>query len=219
MKALVTITLLFCLLLPAGCSSLQMKQTENFAWSGVSRVALTGPTDDPWQLTPIIKTELTAMGVAVAPRDGDPDLLIDFSFREGPDLGADSEVLTRLKSLHLRFTDPATQTPVAAIDYFYPFTGELDPAGGAREALAALRQQLASSGETSPTMKTTHDRAPAPVAAKANETPTTAPAATMPASRPAEAAALPEDPAPRSPWLPRLQSWGFENWGGPGKND
>lgn len=269
--------LAFCL---AGCASLHVDIGPTVGWDEVSRVILQEPAEDSWQLSPAIRAELQDMGLTVLTDENvDPDLLVRFSYEEGPDLNPDGDLLTRLKSLHIQFVDPATDQNLAVVDYFYAQNQAEKPLDGVKAAFAGVRQDILTSAIAQP------QPAPAPVSQSSPDTPVATPAmpqkeaaaavvspatapqslvgskSTTPSQRPAQESASPEQqsfhaapvnrsvdqvrsteeatgvtaptvqapakpvhdrvkpemreiaPKTESPWIPRFQSWGFENWG------
>ena len=143
--------LFYCLsLVLLGCASLHVDVAPTVDWGTITIVALQGPQPDPWQLTPAVKTELEAIGLQTSSSATDSDLLVRYSTQEGPDLNADGEVTTRLKSLHLQFIDPATESLVTAVDYFFPANGTVEPVAGVKEAFAGLRQHIRSNSALTP---------------------------------------------------------------------
>jgi hypothetical protein len=224
----VTIGLLISLPLLFGCASMQVKDSGIFDWDGISTVSLNQPDSDPWALVPIIENELKAMGLNTDP-GRTPDLLLSFETREGRDLDADSEIVTRLKSLHIYLADPAKSTRIAAIDYFYPPTGEIDPATGVEESFSAIRQLL-ENRKTAPSAGKPKSHADSATATEPTPEPSTAapvsrsdelrPPATNASGETTQAAphedrqtSAEQQPAPVSPWSLKLRSWGFETWG------
>jgi len=126
-----------------GCSSLHVDISPSVDWNTVKVIEFQSPPQDPWQLTQPIKSELSAMGFQVKEGSPDPDLLFSYFTQESPDLTVESEVITRLKSLHVQFIDPTTKTLVTAIDYFYPeVTSPSAPAMGVKEVFLGLQQQI-----------------------------------------------------------------------------
>lgn len=241
-----------------GCSAVNVDIGSTVDWSKVSSVALQPQQEDPWQLAPEIRAELQKMGLTVlAEDDATADLLVRFFFKEGPDLNADGDLLTRLKSFHIQFVDPATETFVAVADYFYADSLSDQTGESVEEAFAALRQdiQAGSSPQRAPTPNAAIKTAPIapqpqvvspvatprpspqpdePVIAHKDSPPAQDSQTTVPAEALTEATDSPraaEQPpeaivpeidkskarkiAPRtaSPWVPRFDSWGFENWG------
>ena len=178
---------LFILLL-SGCSAVQIAGTTRVDWRQVSLVSLEAPEADPWQLTPLIKAELTGLGFKPVDPGDKADLLARFTTVAGPDLTADSKIVTRLHSLHIEFLNPQNRTIVTAVDYFYPNGVDLPvPASGVKEAFAELRQNIAAQqGETPPPASAV---VPAPPA-----TPATRPQAQPPAT-----ATMPTPPASSVP--------------------
>lgn len=232
-----------------GCSSLHVDVVPAVDWSAVSVVELQEPAHDPWLLTAAIRTQLHQMGLTVAAKENaSPDLLVRYFVQEGPDLNADGDLLTRLKSLHIQFVDPSTDQYVAVADYFYP-DSDYEPVDGVVAAFSGLQQDIQTAGSKQvepvppPAPSSSVDSATEapqqqPVAAEAGEQPPRAnqnPGTEDPAQPAVESAAgLPPStqqpsatvapatekdsirkvaPKTRSPWVPRFESWGFENWG------
>jgi len=106
-----------------GCAAVNVDVGQSVDWSSVSSVAYQPPADDPWQLTPAIQAELQKIGFTVLAAD-DPtaDLLVQYFTKKGPDLNADGDMLTRLKSFHVQFVDPESNENLAVVDYFYADT-------------------------------------------------------------------------------------------------
>ena len=237
-----------------GCSSLHIDSSPSVDWSHVQVIELQRPLQDPWELTQPIRSELKTMGFQLTEETNtSPDLILSYFTQEKPDLTAESEVVTRLKSLHIQFIDPATNTLVTAVDYFYPeVTQPLAPEAGVREAFSGLRQQIhkdVTSQTNLPEMVPTQTLPAAPLVvappAQSQESAIEQPPSdALPVSNePAEnvtnnntqsktveivapgkeaATTVLEKPdkqaqqavqQTRSPWVPKLQSWGFENWG------
>ncbi len=106
-----------------GCAAVNVDVGQTVNWNSVARVAYQPPAEDPWQLTPAVQAELQKMGFTILAAD-DPaaDLRVRYFTKEGPDLNADGDLLTRLKSLHVQFVDPNSEQNLAVIDYFYADT-------------------------------------------------------------------------------------------------
>ncbi|MBW2690020.1 MAG: hypothetical protein JRC99_08825 [Deltaproteobacteria bacterium] len=235
------------------------------------------------------------MGLTVVAEDDAGDLLVRFFFKEGPDLDADGDLLTRLKSFHVQFVAPDTEAFVAVADYFYADNLPVQVDESVAEVFAALRQDIlvedtlqpepaATATVPSPTVPVEKNTAlprpnnkpvlktPVPLASPneasdATTQPTaTAPSTTAPVEKntalpqqnnkpvlktrvplaspneasdattqptvkatngpvstdqPAEMISPATDksnartitPKTQSPWIPRFDSWGFENWG------
>jgi hypothetical protein len=235
-----------------GCASLHVDISPTVDWGHVSVIEFRSPLQDPWELTQPIKSELKAMGFQIEETPANPDLLFSYFTQEGPDLTAESEVLTRLKSLHVQFMDPATKTLVTAVDYFYPeVTAPMTPETGVKEVFSGLRQQIyqeSNSQADKPAIVPTQIVPVAPVAvAPPTQSQELQPVPLkldpVPSSNESEGNAVnggqsghgevaessqkkvtsvlektdkkPHQPVQktRSPWLPKLQSWGFEDWG------
>ncbi|MEE4254392.1 MAG: DUF4136 domain-containing protein [Desulfuromusa sp.] len=127
----------------AGCSSLHVDVSPAIDWSRVKVIEFQSPLQDPWELTQPIQSELTAMGFQVEETHSNPDLLFSYFTQESRDLTIESEVISRLKSLHVQFIDPETKTLVTAVDYFYPeVTSPSAPEMGVKEVFSGLRQQI-----------------------------------------------------------------------------
>ena len=158
-----------------GCAAVNVDVGQTVDWSSVSRVAYQPPAEDPWQLTPTIQAELQKMGFTILAAD-DPaaDLLVRYFTKDGPDLNADGDLLTRLKSLHVQFVDPNSNQNLAVVDYFYADT-MADPN---EESVALAFAELSKSIQSS---KSVASPAPAAVAAPTiAPTATTTPVATTP---------------------------------------
>ncbi len=231
-------TLLVCL---SGCSSMHVDVAPAVDWSNVSHIVLSAPAQDPWLLAPAIRKELQGMGMTVlAEGEGDPDLAIRFFAKEGPDLDANGNMLTRLQSLHVQFVDPATATVVAVADYFYS-EGSSGPDKGVAAVFAKLREEL-NAGAASPLTTVTAPvtdpvprqsvsqsvlesqspplepaRSPAPVGSLEVESVSQTQALEPPVKTIApvtdKAKARKIETKTESPWTPKFKSWGFENWG------
>lgn len=218
LRALITTQLLLALILLPGCSSIQFENTEDFDWNGVSTIALSEPAEDRWQLRPLIKKELVTMGFKIASETDEPHLLIGYTTQGKPDLNTDSQVIMRLKSLHITFKEPSSNNSVATLDYSYPPTGDSDPATGVKEAFAAIKKDLHSPRTQPPPGDVQY---PPPAHTKSQ---------TLKESSTTEKNLEPKEPRPKaqekepkpletqSPWLPKLKSWGFENWGQSGND-
>ena len=134
---------LFISFVMAGCSSLHVDISPAVDWNHVREIGFQSPLQDPWHLTPLIRSELKNMGFQVEETPANPDLLFSYFTQESPDLTEEGEVFLRLKSLHIQFIDPATKTLVTAVDYFYPeipnpSTSEM----GIKEVFSGLQQQI-----------------------------------------------------------------------------
>lgn len=247
-KALIW-TLCLAAFLILGCSSLHVDVVPAVDWSTVSVVELQEPAHDPWLLTEAIRSQLQKMGMTVAAEENvAPDLLVRYFIQEGPDLNADGDLLTRLKSLHIQFVDPSTDQYVAVADYFYP-DSDYEPVDGVVAAFSGLQQDIQAAG------RKRVEPAPLPAPQPSTDSVTEAPQQQAvpaeageqtsraeldsgtedPAQSAAESAAgKPQStqqpsstiapatekdsvrkvaPKTRSPWVPRFESWGFENWG------
>lgn len=233
--------LLFCLLLGlSGCSSVHVDVNRDFSWNHLTTLALDTPAADRWNLEPLIAAELRQQGFAVVPPDTPGiDSLVRFRTGEKQDLDAEGNLSQRLDSVHLQFLDPQTGNRQAVIDYFYPTTDSSHTvAEGIQEALSGLRRTQTATRNTSAhpepdpqpqaSTSTTGTSPPAAAAQQpAPQTDDTRPDAVQSDPQPAEAPevtsvndqnpekAAREEPQPqtRSPWIPRFQSWGFDNWG------
>lgn len=125
-----------------GCSSVHVDVAPTLDWTTLSDVVLQETTPDPWLLTPAIRQELQQMGLRVLePGSSQPDLIIRFFFKEGPDLDANGNLSTRLQSLHVQFIDPENQNVVAVSDYFYPEQSSR-PEAGVAIAFERLRETI-----------------------------------------------------------------------------
>lgn len=176
------------ILLLSGCSAVQVAGTTRVDWQQVSLVSLEAPEADPWQLTPLIKAELAGLGFKPVGSGSKADLLARFTTVAGPDLTADSRIVTRLHSLHIEFLNPQNRAIVTAVDYFYPNGVDLPvPANGVKEAFAELSQDIAAQQEAPPAPASA--AVPVPPAA-----PATRPEAQLPAT-----ATMPTPPASSVP--------------------
>lgn len=179
------------LLAVAGCSSLHSEIRPGFDWAAVSNVVLQAPSQDPWQLVPVVQQELQGMNqVLQPPAFRDPDLIVRFSWQEGPDFTSDGVLVARPKSLHLQFVDPRDNALVAVADYFLRSSEE--PAAGVKVAFAGLRRDIranrlipAPSGQIQPATEPAGKPASLPLAE----------AVTAPAATPAAPVAAPASPA------------------------
>lgn len=125
------------------CSSLHVDIAPSVNWAEVRVVEFQKPAESSWNLYQPIKFELQSLTFQVVDSHPEPDLLFSYFVQESPDLTVESEILVRLKSLHIQFLDPATKTRVAAADYFYPETTDPSaPETGVRDLFAALRKQI-----------------------------------------------------------------------------
>lgn len=232
----------FMLLLTVGCSPLHTEIKPGYRWTEVSTVFLHEPDHDPWGLTVVVRQELQAMGYALAsPGTGSRDLIVRFSTQDGPDFTSEGVLVTRPKSLHVQFVDPDTDALVAVADYF--LRSSEDPAIGMKTALAGLHQRLLTSNANVPASLHKQAQTPIRPAVAEDAQPPATPTAAVPLADPGEVPALsaeserttaipeetPTGPAEpgitvkeaepeirsleRSPWVPRLKSWGFEDWG------
>ena len=195
-----------------GCSSLQVGTSQDFTWQGVSGVSLIRPSHDPWELTPVIKSELAAMGIESAVDMTDADLLATFTTEESPDLTSEGEIITRLQSLHIRFLDPVSRDAVAVLDYFYPLAGQIDPAAGVRELFAVVKQERPPA-DTARQAEAVSAPQQSPVKENQLHTQVMSEAATPADTGTPTSAEQQPEPQSSSPWRLRLQSWGFEDWG------
>ena len=220
-------------LLLFGCSSLHVETSSSFDWSRVKRVSVLPPQTDSWNLLPAFHRELAAMRVDSSVDAEHADLLMQFSVQEGPDIDSQGNVHNRLNSLHLQFVDPSNEKIVAVTDYFYADT-DIDPAKGVKAAFAGLQKRLAwlrtepapqtvtaesnsaSKQVSLATEEEQKDVQTAEVQATVQSEPTTeaSPVAEKPI-RPTPQQTVTDNIAPQteSPWVPRLKSWGFEEWG------
>lgn len=218
-----------------GCASLHLDMVSAVDWNQVRVLQFQSPEGDPWELTQPIKAELQAMGFQVDNFHAKPDLLFSYFIQEGFDLTAESEVLLRLKSLHVQFIDPATKNLVTAVDYFYPEVANPPaPVTGVKEIFAGLRQQihaeievpatpLAQPYESQPDPSTSAllpvnnepEKNPADhLQSTYNETVSPQPVPTETVLKKADSKSTQQaTQKSRSPWLPKLKSWGFDNWG------
>jgi hypothetical protein len=242
---------LIILFVMSGCSSLHVNVSPAVNWEHVKVVALQSPSQDPWNLNQAIRSELTDLGFQIDDSGAKPDLLFSYSTQVSPDLTDDGEVITRLNSLHIQFMDPATNTPVTAVDYFYPAVSNPPaPETGVKKVFLGLRQQVltennppaaASALQPSQTMPLapvvvappTQDQEPPSVQLQPDPAPTSTkveenvasdqlqqrkPVEIKPTTEPtvlktSDNNTLKPVQKTRSPWLPKLKSWGFENWG------
>ncbi len=126
-----------------GCSSLHVDVSPSVDWSQVRVLQFQSPPEDLWNLNRTIKSELADMGFQVEETHPNPDLLFSYFTQESPDLSVESQVLTRLKSLHVQFIDPSTKILVTTVDYFYPeVSSSPAPDTGVKEVFSGLRQQI-----------------------------------------------------------------------------
>lgn len=78
------------LLALAGCSSLHSEVRPGFDWPAAANAVLQAPSQDPWQLVPVVQQELQGMNLVLRPPAfPDPDLIVRFSWQEGPDFTSD----------------------------------------------------------------------------------------------------------------------------------
>lgn len=209
---IITITLVCGLAFLTSCSSLQSSSKENLDWGNISTISLHAPAEDPYNLLPLVHQGLANLELTLIALSDHPDLKIDFSTEIGRDLDSESQIRSRLKSLHMRFVDPLSENTLAAIDYFYPLAGDIDPAEGIREIFAAISQNARAETTGTP---------PERLEPSSQQSSRIKPSeqSTGPESQQTEQAiqqqSNPEQKNvnPSSPWLPRLKSWGFENWG------
>lgn len=141
-------TFFFMIFALSGCSSLHVDISPTIDWSRVKVIEFQSPLQDPWELTQPMKSELITMGFQVEETHSNPDLLFSYFTQESRDLTIESEVISRLKSLHVQFMDPETKTLVTAVDYFYPeVTSPSVPEMGVIEVFSGLRQQIQTQTE------------------------------------------------------------------------
>jgi len=167
LSRLSTCTSLLIVFIMTGCSSLHVDISPSVDWGHVRVIEFQSPPLDSWELTQPIKAELKAMGFQIEETHANPDLLFSYFTQDSPDLTVESEILTRLKSLHVQFTDPTTTSLVAAIDYFYPEgTPQSAPEAGVKEVFAGLQRQIhkeINSQSEPPTMLPTQTLSATPV--------------------------------------------------------
>ena len=224
----------FMFFIMTGCSSLHVDISPTVDWSHVRVIEFQRPLQDPWRLAQPIGSELKAMGFQIAETHAEPDLLFSYFTQSSLDLTAESEVLTRLKSLHVQFIDPATKTLVTAVDYFYPETSDQSaPVTGVKEIFSGLRQQIhtdinlpsaaPAQFQELQTEPLKPDSSPISIKIKDNtannyqsEPDETAKTVLKKSDSKSNPQAVQQT---RSPWLPKLKSWGFEKWGQDSAND
>ena len=207
------------LLFVVSCSQLHTEVRGGYRWAEVSAIGFEAPSRDPWNLAPVVRAELEAMGYAVAaPGAAGQDLLVRFSTQDGPDFTSDGVLVTRPKSLHVKLVDPRSQALVGVADYF--LRSSEAPDAGMRAALAGLRDAMRSAtrpGPARPAAATPATVRPVPAAgspvqpqaivppAQPAGSPATPPVATATAPpRPATPAAV--EPAVLSPALPSAEA-------------
>ncbi len=227
-----------------GCSALHVDVVPTVDWSNVSDVKIQSPARDPWQLSPVIHNELEKMGFTVLTEENEnPDLEVRFFSEEGPDLDANGNMYQRLKSVHIQFVDPVTETFVAVADYFYAENSP-NPAEGVKTAFAELLDHIqadatAQSQPVSVTPNpaqtgtkivlpsqsrrdmTSSDEKLSPAGGSETSvsqelgtaTQTTGQSSRTPAPTLDKTDISEIKPKTQSPWIPRFKSWGFENWG------
>jgi hypothetical protein len=207
-------------LIAAGCSPLHTQARPGFDWTAASDIVLHSPASDPWGLVAQTQQELQGMGYVLQPPTApDPDLVIKFSWQEGPDFTSDGTLVNRPKSLHLQFVDPCSGALVAVVDYFLRSSEE--PAAGLKAAFAGLRRELQASRSASTLPARVLVPAPVQPPTQPVEVPaaepatgmTATPAATVVSEKSADRAAplpvpsVPQQtaPPPNSPPLPAPQ--------------
>lgn len=238
-------------LIVTGCSSLHIDISPAVDWSRVRVVEFQSPLQDSWELTQPIKSELITMGFQITEKTNtSPDLIFSYFTQEKPDLTAESKVVTRLKSLHVQFIDPAKKTLVTAVDYFYPEgTNPSAPVSGVKEVFSGLRQQINKEINAQSQVPEMVRTQPLPAALvvvppkyiQGSQTEQLKTESLSIEIKPEENVAnnnqsafvetvVPRSEAitdltksdkkdrqpvqqTRSPWLPKLRSWGFDTWG------
>jgi len=204
------------LTLMTGCSSVQVR-SDLVNWNEISTIAVIEPDTDRWDLKQNIEEELLAMGYRVSDNPTTADLQLVYATGEGPDLGDDSEILMRLKSLHLYFENPNYHDRRAVIDYFYPTSGAIDPETGVTEALKTIKKSR--DPEQSPPPIKAYQAQSRPDSDKKVTEPETASKENDAAEHQTSPISQEQTSSPtanekiRSPWSLKLKSWGFENWG------
>lgn len=191
-------------ILLSGCSSVHTEVKPGYEWSAVSSVYVEELQPDRWELRPLVRQELQGMGFVLLPSIAErPDLRVRFFVTEAVDLDAESRPLTKLKGVHVQMIDPDDSAMVAVSDYFL---GSADtPEQGVSKAFAGLREKIRTVAGTPPQ----NAAAPGPAAVS------------MPTTDAEPQASGTAEPEPeiksrqRSPWMPQLKSWGFEDWGRP----
>lgn len=216
-----------------GCSSLHVETSSSFNWGEVGTVSVQQPQTDPWNLLPAIYNELATMGVDSSVDAERADLILQFSVQEGPDIDSQGNIYNRLNSLHLQFIDPNDERIIAVTDYFYSDT-DIEHTKGVKAAFAGLKKRLAEKRSELASQPATVDsnsaQQLAPIAVDEEQTdfqmqdekktiqPETPTESSLTVETPTHSApvqSVTENIVPQteSPWIPRLKSWGFENWG------
>lgn len=188
-------------ILATGCSSLHTEVQPAFDWAEVASVILEEPPQDRWSLGPVVRQELQGMGFDILPATADRgDLVVRYFSTEAPDLDAESNLRVSLKSVHVQMVNPGDASLVAVSDYFLDSSDM--PAQAVRKAFAGLRDKIPAATVSPQNIHPTR-----PVAESISP-----PGGTT--QSPAPDKAEPEIKSlKRSPWLPELKSWGFEDWG------
>lgn len=214
------LTLIYCIIL-TGCAAVQSDNTESINWQNISTIAIMATESDQWDLSGQIEKELGKSGYRVVSDRSQADLLLGYATETALDLGDDSEILTRLKSLHLYFADPATDNKLAGIDYFYPTTGQIDPVDGVIESLAVINrtspqveyQPVPEQGSPrEPVTQIEQDSPAEAVTTPAEDTAEPVEKTTV-IQKPQKRQEAPKQRKSKSPWSIKLKTWGFDTWG------
>ncbi|HDR46942.1 MAG TPA: hypothetical protein ENN94_04500 [Geoalkalibacter subterraneus] len=209
--------ILFLVLFTAGCSGLHTGASPDFDWSRVEKVSVQGPWEEYQELQKPTLQEVAAMGYDVVPHSSlKTDARLELEVAEALDINEVGAVFSRPKSLHVRIYDADSGTQVALADYYLSSTQSA--VDGVKELFAGVKKERSSSkGENKSTAAAPEEAPPVSVPTVQAEAPGKSPApASTPASQEQEAETSEWDPAEKkklSPWVPRLESWGFENWG------
>jgi hypothetical protein len=178
---------------------------------------------DPLQLKTLIGERLEELGYVVLPktpaRDG---LVLSYDYGTAPALTEEGQISRRLQWFRVRLVDSAAQGEVASGELM---SGILDqvPEDKVAALITALGKRLQGSRQNpvggaeknmNPEPAKQDDPRDSVLQLQTKKEPKNPSSQPLPeTNRQREKSSSPAETAPGNPWLPRLKSWGFEEWG------
>lgn len=210
------------LLLIAGCGSQQVHFSRQAGdYPGYQTVYLEPRDPDPLQLNGTIRESLEEQGYRVvrqAPEDPDDQVFILlYDYATGPDLDESGRRSLRLEHFRMRLLDNARdKSEVAAGELSRGMLGQ-SPQDDVADLVTTLAEGLQNGRESGKRAEeNTASESGDSLSSKEREPDENTPS--LEEEEPKRDFSSSEEKEPeneerRNPWIPRLESWGFEDWG------
>jgi len=212
------------ILLVAGCASQELHFSRKATDPAIYQIIYVEPkSDDPLHLNALIRGRLEEQGYTVLREPtGYPAgeiLYLSYDYGTGLDLNEDGTVSHRLKWFRVRLVDNADQSEIASGELI---SAILDPSpeDDVVALITALGERLRHRQNTVETAGQSMISQPAKQDGPVDSVLQTKKESTSAFSHPRTETKLQEENSPSNeetqpsnPWIPRLKSWGFDDWG------